>query len=162
MIKKHKQNKNKTIKKKQKGGAEKINSYMLFALFDDEIKTKLANIMKEVQTKYSQHLLSNTHIDPHLTIFYGPKIIDKEQLITEYNREKIDETFGGFVSKFNKKLPDIKFKNVSVFKISDKNVIKIQFISIILNKMRKYLYDYFLDIEGNNLVTDFYRKSKKK
>ena len=143
-----------------------MNKYLLHGHFDDNISKIIDKARKSIYKKYKNEY-SEKHFGygyPHLTIIYGPKLFieninqknDDKNIIDQksYDKNIIDQFYPKFLDKFNKLPSDIEFIDVTVFFGLDCVVIKAEFESKELNKMRKFL------IESNPEIKKYYEDFK--
>jgi 2'-5' RNA ligase len=124
------------------------NNYITYAYLPDDITEIISNSMKYLHEKYKDLYKWQTTEIPHITIAYGPVLIDGEKEIDNYEPNDIEKLLPNFLNlKDEIGHPIINFKGVSYFNNANFWVIKVEFQSDGLNKLRTNLRD-------NNTVLD--------
>jgi hypothetical protein len=136
--------------------------YLLHGHFENNI-TKLIDKTRDYISKKYKNEKSDLPFNyglPHITIIYGP-VIKSDNMIT-LSDNIIDSFYPGFLENFKELPSDIKYIGISAFFAPDRIVIKAEFESKQLNKMRMYLINtnpkiksYYDDFKLN------YKKNEK-
>ena len=115
--------------------------YLLHGHFDNNISRMIDNTRKYMLKKYKKYKYNGefNYGYPHITIIYGPVIKSKNEI--EINKKVINKFYPGFLNNFNKLPNDIKYIGITPFFALDRVIIKAEFESKQLNKIRKYLID---------------------
>ena len=129
--------------------------YLLHGHFEKNISEKIIKVQKIIQKKYKKYKFESSfnYGYPHITIIYGPVIYSKNEI--KINKDIINNFYPGFLSNFKKIPNDIKYIGVSPFFALDRIIIKAEFESNELNKIRNYL------IKSNPMIMQFYKDFKK-
>jgi len=140
--------------------------YLLHGHFNDDISKTISKTRKLIYNKFKNNF-SNEPFNygyPHITIIYGPvfhisKNKDKGNLIVkQFDKNVIDKFYPNFLNKFNKLPSDIKFIGVTPFFSLDRVIIKAEFESKELNKIRNFLINCNPDIKK---YYDEFKSNKK-
>ena len=134
--------------------------YLLHGHFDNKVSKIIDKTRKYMFKKYKneKYDLSFNYGKPHITIIYGPVINSNHEIII--NKKIINNFYPGFLDKFtNTNLPsDIKYIGITPFFGVDRIIIKAEFESKELNKIRQYLIDTNPEIK---LYYNEFKKNKK-
>ena len=132
--------------------------YLLHGHFDNKYSEIINNIRYYAMMKYKKY---SNNFDfnygyPHITIIYGPIFYKNHTPIDKFDKKIIDKFYPNFIDKFNGQIPDdLKFIGVTPFFSLDKIIIKAEFESKKLNKIRKFI------IENNSKIKSYYDDFKK-
>ena len=129
--------------------------YLLHGHFDNKVTKLIDSTRKYMLKKYTneKYNMMFNYGFPHITIIYGPIIKSNNNIIL--NNKVINSFYPGFLEKFNTLPNDIKYVGISAFFGSDRIVIKAEFESKQLNKIRKFL------IQSNPEIKSYYDEFKK-
>ena len=119
--------------------------YLLHGHFNLKYEKAIDTMKDYAQKKFKKYLNDSdfNYGHPHITIIYGPVLYVETEPITKYDKKIIDTFYPGFIDKFGKKkLPnDLKFIGVTPFFVVDRLIIKMEFESKKLNKIKQFLID---------------------
>jgi len=129
--------------------------YLLHGHFENKVSNLINKTRVHMFKKFKDENLdlSFTYGLPHITIIYGPVIKANNKL--SLNKKTINNMYPGFFEKFKELPSDIKYIGISVFFSINRIIIKAEFESKQLNKMRHYL------INTNPLIKSYYDEFKR-
>jgi len=123
---------------------------------------------KELEDLAYKHRINDNDIliwemqeQPHITIMYGPLIDDNAEELNQHSSyNELNQLLGGFISKYNNQLPNIKLTGVGYFNRDKMNIVKLEFESQALTDMQVYLrkntYNNYEEMDKNNLYDQSY------
>jgi len=118
------------------------SNYTIYAYLPDDITEIISDSMKYLNEKYKNLYKWQTTETPHITIAYGPELMDGEKEIDNYKSNAIEKLLPNFLNlKDEIGHPIINFKGVSYFNNANFWIVKVEFQSDGLNKLRTNLRD---------------------
>jgi len=118
------------------------SNYTIYAYLPDNITEIINDNMKYLHEKYKDLYKWKTTETPHITIAYGPELMDDEKEIDNYDQNAIEKLLPNFLNLKNEiGHPIVNVKGISYFNNANFWVIKVEFQSDGLNKLRTNLRD---------------------
>lgn len=108
-----------------------MSNYALHTMFGKDTENEMKEIIDKVHTAFPQ-MIGKPNEPPHLTILYGPTLVDGESEMKVYDKHAVAALYPGIPIVDD---VDLQFVGVSHFKRDVGYIIKLEFISDALTEL---------------------------